>query len=107
MLPYGCRRWSLLWLCWIVLLRLCVNVSFVICGTEGRSEPFVCHKIYHRVEYHVNKYLDNFVASRNTRASATLGELGLEIPRCRTDQFNRPFLSAAVLFMERTAVGCI
>ena len=43
----------------------------------------------------MNEYLNNFVAARNTRASAALGELALVIPRCRIDQFSRPFLPAA------------
>ena len=41
-------------------------------------------------------YLKHFVAARNNRASATLHELPLVIPRCRTDQLSRLFLPAAV-----------
>ena len=44
----------------------------------------------------MNEYLNHFVAARNTRASAALNELALVIPLCRTDQFNRSFLPAAV-----------
>ena len=39
---------------------------------------------------------DHFIAARNTRASVALGELPLFIPRCRTDQFSRLFLPAAM-----------
>ena len=41
-------------------------------------------------------YLHHFVADRITRALVALGNLGLVIPRCRTDQFSRSFLSAGV-----------
>ena len=44
----------------------------------------------------MNEYLNHFVVARNTRASAALSELALVIPRCRTDQFSRPFLPAPV-----------
>ena len=44
----------------------------------------------------MNEYLHYVVAARNIRASAALGELGLVIPHCKTDQFSRSFLTAAV-----------
>ena len=44
----------------------------------------------------MHKYLHYFVASRNTRTSAALGELASAISRCRIDQINRSFLPAAV-----------
>ena len=44
----------------------------------------------------INEYLKHYVAACNTRASAALGELALVIPRCRTNQFSRSFLPAAV-----------
>ena len=55
------------------------------------------YKILHRVDRFMNEYRNRFVAARNTRASASLGELALVISRCRTDQFSRSFLSAATL----------
>ena len=50
----------------------------------------------HKVEDPMNEYLNHFVAPRNTRALAALGELVLVISRCRTDQFSQSFLPAAV-----------
>ena len=44
----------------------------------------------------MNEYLNPFVSPRNTRASAALCELTLVIPRCRTDQFSRSRLPAAI-----------
>ena len=44
----------------------------------------------------MNEYLKPFVAARNTRASATLEELALVIPRCKTDPFSRLFEPAAL-----------
>ena len=44
----------------------------------------------------MNEYLNYFVAARNTRASAALGELVLVIRRFRIDQFSRSFMAAAV-----------
>ena len=43
----------------------------------------------------MNEYLNHFVTSRNTKASAAVGELALVIPGYRTNQFGRPFLPAA------------
>ena len=54
------------------------------------------YKIYRRVYHLMNKYLNCFIATLNTRASAALGELSLVIPSCRANQFSRSFLSAAV-----------
>ena len=45
--------------------------------------------------YSMDEYLNDFVAARNTGASAALGELLLVIPICRTDQFSQSFLPAA------------
>ena len=53
------------------------------------------YKIYHRVNHPMIEYLNHFVAARITRASASLGELALMIPRCRTNQFSQSFLHAA------------
>ena len=53
------------------------------------------YEIYHRAEHPLEECLHHFIAACNIRASAALGELALLIPRCRTDQFSRPFLPAA------------
>ena len=44
------------------------------CLTYGRKvRPLgFLYKFYHRVDYPVNGYLNHFVATRNTRASAAL-----------------------------------
>ena len=42
------------------------------------------------------EYLNHFLTACNTRASVALGELALLISLCKTDQFSRLFLSAAV-----------
>ena len=57
---------------------------------------FAFFKIYYRVDQPMNEYLNYFVAARITRASAAISELALVIPRFRTDQFYRSFLTAAV-----------
>ena len=54
------------------------------------------YDIYHRVYNPLNGYLNHFVAARNARASAALSELALVIPCCRTEQFSRLCLTAAV-----------
>ena len=78
----------------------------IVCSTEISCEGELCclvnrwmvnalclpYKIYHRVDHLSNEYLNYFVAACNTRASATLGELTLVIPRCRTYQFCRSFM---------------
>ena len=84
---------------WLVLFAVrkgCVRVSFIVWLAEERSVPCVCSEIYHRVDHPMNGYLNNFVAARNIRASASPGELALVIPCCRPDQFSRSFLPAAV-----------
>ena len=45
--------------------------------------------VYHRVEHPMNKYLEHFVAARNARTLAALGEMALVISHCRTNQFSR------------------
>ena len=98
-LPWGCHRCSLIWVCWIVLFIVrkdCVRLSFVVWGIEGVGVICLLHKIYHRVDHHMNEYLNRFVAARNITTSATLGELALVIPWCKTDQFSQSFLPAAV-----------
>ena len=82
----------------------------IICGAEELCEGDLCclghirkvsvlsllYKIYHRVDPPMNEYLNHFVAARNTRASAALGDLTFVIPRCRTDQFSWSFLPVVV-----------
>ena len=51
-------------------------------------------KIHHRVDHPMHEYLYHFVATHNTRASAAVDALALVLPRFRTDQFSRLFLSA-------------
>ena len=41
--------------------------------------------------------MNDFLAARNARALAALGELSLVIPRCRTEQVSRSFLPAAAV----------
>ena len=64
------------------------------CLGHRRKISAMCllYKLYHRVDHPINQYLKHFVAARNTRASAALGELALVISRCRTDQLSRSFL---------------
>ena len=70
-------------------------MSFVVWGTEGRKVNALCllYKIDNRVNHLINEH--NFAAARNARSSAALCK-ALVIPRCRTYQFNRSFLPAAV-----------
>ena len=74
--------------------RLCEGE--LSCLAHRRKVRALCllYKIYH-VDHHMNGYLNDFVATRNTRASASQGEFALVLPRCRTDQFSRSFLPAA------------
>ena len=69
------------------------------------SELCLLYKIYHRVDLTINEYLNHFVAARNVRASAALGELALMIPSCRTDEFSRSFLSAVVCLWNLLSSG--
>ena len=86
--PCGCRLQGLICVYWIELFavrKCCVKVSFAVWGTE-RSVPCVCsYKIYHRVDQPIHEYQNHFVAARNVRALAALGDLTLVIPCCRTD----------------------
>ena len=65
---------------------------------HGRKVSALCllHKMYHRVNHPMNGHLNYFVAAHNTRALAALGGLALVNPSCRTDQFSRSFLPAAI-----------
>ena len=74
----------------------------IVCSAGRLCEVELCHlghrrdvstlrllyKIYHRVDYHMNEYLNHLVGARNTRAIAALGELALVILHCRIDQFS-------------------
>ena len=76
--------------------RLCEGK---LCCLRQRIRPNALrlfYKIYHRVDHSMNEHLNNFVVAHNTRASAALGELAPVIPRCKTDQFSRSLLPAAV-----------
>ena len=59
----------------------------------------------------MNNYLHNFVATRNTKTSAALGELALVILRCRTEQFcgtccRRACLEGDNLSSFKSAINC-
>ena len=49
------------------------------------------------MENSINEYLHQYAAARNTKASATVDELTLMIPRCRTDKVSLSFLPAAAV----------
>ena len=53
------------------------------------------YKIYHRMDHPMNEHLNHFVAVRNIRASAALGEVVLEISGRKAYQFSRSLLLAA------------
>ena len=76
--------------------RLCESALCCLGYIIKVSALCLIYEVYHRVEHRMNEYLNHFVAARNTRASAALGELVPVIPRCRTVQFGRSFLPAAV-----------
>ena len=60
------------------------------------SAMCLLYENYDRADLPLHEYLHHFVAACNTRASAALCELGLVIPRCRTNQFSRSFLPVAL-----------
>ena len=85
--------------------RLCEGA---LCCFGHRKKVRALHlvyEVYHTMDHTVNEYLNYFIAARNTRASADLGDLALVIPRCRTDQFSRPFLPATVLLWNLLPSG--
>ena len=65
--------------------RLCEGE--LSCLGHGKKGSALCllFEIYRRVDYSMNEYLHHFIAVRNTRALAALGELAFQIPRWRTD----------------------
>ena len=80
--------------------------ELLVWGTEGKLERFVCSiKFFHIVDRPINEYLHQFVASRNSRSSAALGKLHLVISHCRTDQFSRSFLPAAMPLLNLLPSG--
>ena len=64
--------------------RLCKGELCSLGNRKKVSASCLPYKIYHRVEYPMNEYLKHLVA------------MALVIPRCRSDQFSRSFLLAAV-----------
>ena len=59
---------------------LCEGELSCLGHRKKASALCLLNKIHHRVDHHMNEYLNYFVASRNTRASAALGELAIVIP---------------------------
>ena len=53
------------------------------------------YNIWHSVDYPMNDYLNQFIAVRNTRASADLGKFASVFSRCIPDHFSLSFLPAA------------
>ena len=76
--------------------RLCEGELGCLAHRRKVSALCLLYKIYHKSDHPMNVYTSHFVAARNTRASSAIDELALVIPRCRTDQFTRSFLPAAV-----------
>ena len=76
--------------------RLCEGELCCLDHRRKVNAWYLLCKIYHEMEHPMHKYLHHFVVASNTRASTILGELAMVIPRCRTDQFSRSFLPAAV-----------
>ena len=70
----------------------CVELKVVrgkfCCLEHRRKVGALCllYEIYDRADQHLHQYLDQFVASHNTRASAAVA-----IPRYRNNQFSRSF----------------
>ena len=53
------------------------------CSGHRRKVSALCllYKIYQRVDHRMKEYMHHFIAARDTRASAALGELALVIRR--------------------------
>ena len=68
------------------------------CLGHRRRVSALCllYEFCHKTDHPLHEYMHNFVAARNTRASAALGELALVITRCNTEQLSRSFLPVAV-----------
>ena len=67
------------------------------CLEHGMMVSALCllYEIYHKVNHPMNENLHHFVTTRNTTASAALGEITFVIPHCRTEQISRSFLPTA------------
>ena len=85
--------------------RLCEDELCNVAHRRKASALYLLCKIYYRMNYSTNECLNHFVAARNTRALAALGELVLVISRRRTDQFSRSFLHAVVRLWYLIAPG--
>ena len=97
--PCGCRWLNLFCFFYSIVYsaeRLCEGEFCCLGHCRKISALCLLCKIYHRVDHSMNKYLKHFVAARNTRASAVLGELASVTPRCRTESFSTSFLPIAV-----------
>ena len=80
--PCGGRLRSLSWVCWIVLFAVrkgCVRVNFVVWGTDERLFSCTCSIRFITENHPMNGYLNNFIAARNARASATCAYWGLSL----------------------------
>ena len=95
-----CRLQSFSWVCWLVFFciaeRLCESELCCLGNRRKVSAWCLLYKINQKANHPLHKHLQHFVAARITRASTALRELALVIPRCRTNQFVRPFLPVAV-----------
>ena len=69
-------------------------MCFTCCLGHKRYANALClvYEMHQRVNQPMNEYLNHFVATLNTRPSASLCELALVIWLCRTVQFSRSFL---------------
>ena len=84
--------------------KLCAGELHCLGHRRKSGALGLLYKIYHRANCPMHEYRHNFVAVRNTRASAALGKLALVILCCKTDQFSRSLLPIAVC-MKLTEVG--
>ena len=81
--------------------RLCEGELCSLAHRRKLNALCLLYEIYYRVDHPMINLIEqtqsgpHFVAVRDTRASAALGELVLVIPRCRTDQFGGSFVPAA------------
>ena len=55
------------------------------------SALWLLYKIYYRADHFLHEYVHHFDTARNIRVSATLCQVALVIPRCRTSQFSSFF----------------
>ena len=76
--------------------RLCEGKLFRLGQRKRVSALRVLYESYHIADHLLHEYLHHLVVARNSRVAAALDELAVVISRCRTDQFNRSFLPAAI-----------